>query len=747
MRHHTPRLLRRIPATLGFALLLMLAAVETGTVVAQPARIWAVGVPTTLLDGAWWTPFSALIVPEGPAALIAGLIIGVPLLAVAERRVGSWRIAASFVATGAAAAVLGVALQWADSSLGAWFTDPTRLPVTLDPLTPVVGAFLTATAFFGPLWRRRARVLTLAAIVMLVLNDGDPANGLRLIAALAGLTLGLALTRGQSRRARSSPGERRRLLAALVAASASGPLIALLSRDPIGPSAEFGRMLALPDAAVIARCADTLSAACNRDLAAGPGPALLAVVPSVLLVVAAVGMLRGRRLALRLAVGVQLAVAAFGFAALDAVSALERLSRAGAYGLWAAAAVLLPVLLAIVALTQRRLFRLLAPPSAAARWGAIVLLAFIALAGAFMVVNGTGPLDTARRFIPATLLAEPIAAPRELLLFATVGPLFWAVVLLAVLRVSRASARLAAAARRAVRDAGGGVLGYRGLAGGARLWRGPTGSAVVFRVVDRVALVFGAPEPPAGFSAFCAAKGWSVAIIGEAPAGARAVLARQYVLSVASLRAVLDDSPQVSLRTLWTRWEDLGARQRLRVEALAAQNPALELGAFFGADDAFRDPDAALLILFDDEQHPLLLATWWPILRGRRTIGWGLESVHRTATAPDDAAQIALAAVRSRLREDGAEVLALLGPAPAETPLARVIDRAYRALEPSSGGRSFLDGAQAAGATSSPIHLAGADSQATRVAAVALLADADARSLRIAGLLPASGESANGVAV
>ena len=134
-----------------------------------------------------------------------GVLAAVILLGVAERRMGTWRAIVAFLVTGVIGVALGTWLQWVGSLAGEWWATGTSADLTLDPLTGIVGALITATAFMGALWRRRIRVVTLAFILVFVLYDGDSSNAYRLIAAIAGYFLGALLARDASTlRARSA---------------------------------------------------------------------------------------------------------------------------------------------------------------------------------------------------------------------------------------------------------------------------------------------------------------------------------------------------------------------------------------------------------------------------------------------------------------------------------------------------------------------------------------------------------------
>ena len=150
-------------------------------------------------------------------------MLAVLLLGVAERKLGSIRVAVAFVVTGLIAMTVGVVVQWGGSLVGEWWALGTAADRTLDPLTGVVGALIASTAFMSALWRRRIRIVTLAFVLVFVLYDGDSSNVYRLIAGICGLFLGAWFARDAStlRPRRSSHGETRALLATVVAGYAA----------------------------------------------------------------------------------------------------------------------------------------------------------------------------------------------------------------------------------------------------------------------------------------------------------------------------------------------------------------------------------------------------------------------------------------------------------------------------------------------------------------------------------------------
>jgi lysylphosphatidylglycerol synthetase-like protein (DUF2156 family) len=554
---------RRIPFSLAVGATLVLTAIVTGTIAGPPsdttAQTWAAGVRTTFGDGAWWTVASAVVIPWDPFQLVVGILAAVLLLGVAERRMGTWRAMVAFAVTGLLGVLLGTALQWFGAQFGEWWATGTAADLTLDPLTGIAGALITATAFMGALWRRRIRVVTLAFVLVFALYDGDPSNVYRCFAILVGLPLGALLARDWStlRLRRSSHRETRTLVASVVAVTAIGPVVALATRSELTPFAFSSYLFAddpLSFDAVVARCgADPSGDECLRELAIlssqGVGMFVLSFVPVLLLLLAAWGLRNGRRFAWWLAIGVNAAILLFARSSYDVSNALSDLDPAdwsafdvGELLVWLLAAALLPIGIIVMLLVTRRDFRIRAARGALRRFWLTVAGTFAVLAAAYVVIGLSTiaeywppatpadlVVDTLKRFVPPHFLAavDPIVLPGHDLTSAAwqwVGPIFWAVFIVGAVRLmSTQRARRAQAAdderfRELLVRHGGGTLGFMGTWPGNTPWFSDDGdAAVAYRVINGIAVTMSDPvcAPPRAertvreFAAFCDANGWT----------------------------------------------------------------------------------------------------------------------------------------------------------------------------------------------------------------------------------------------
>lgn len=555
---HTGAVLRTAPVTVVFVVALWVVGLVTDSIADGPSpeleQVVGVGVPS-LLAGLWWTPLTSIAWGAGVVSYLATTVLLLGFVVPAERRFGPVRTALLLAGT----QVVGTSLGTGIVALGGLTGDPwaqnlaTDVAVGASPAA--VGVGLAASAFWGPLWRRRIRVVTLVVLAMLALYSGSLEDVLRLFAGLVGLAVGPLLRgRAPDRAGRPSAAETRVLIALVVAASAAGPLIAALSGTSIGPLSVL-RYLVLPPppepALVQALCADpSASDDCLglqfRLRVGGIGPAVMSLLPVALLLVFADGLRRGRRFAWWGAVATNLVLAGFGMALAVATAATpveRRVAFGGStdvqfYG-GVATAVLLPLaVVALLVLTRGR-FTIAAPPGTYRRWSITVAVTFAVVSVAYVVlgyvvraqfgpVPGWGELvaDVPTRFLPPGYLGEvavaflPVGAGATFV-YEWSGIVFWAVVLgtsLHVLRRTDTATGDAAAARELLLAEGGTALSWQATWPGNSYWFSPDGRAgVAYRVIGRIALTTGDPfgatdartPAVAGFARFCAEHAWT----------------------------------------------------------------------------------------------------------------------------------------------------------------------------------------------------------------------------------------------
>jgi lysylphosphatidylglycerol synthetase-like protein (DUF2156 family) len=557
------RYLSTIPVSIGFAALIVVTALVTGTFFgaasADTQAYWSAGVITVIDMGRWWTIFTALFIPWDPFQLVGDILASLVLLGVAERILGWRRLVPVFLVTGIVGVGLGVVVQWIGSLAGEWWADGTSFDLTVDPLTPIVGSLLVASSFMGPLWRRRVRLVSFGFLIMFALYDGDTSTVYRLIAAITGLLIGHFLSGRRTRVVwlRSSFGEARVLIATIVLITAIGPLISLLNPNGSGAFGLAGSFYGdiFPRASDISEfCKTATSDVCDdvKKLAAlgGAGPVVQTFVPLALLLVSAWGLRKGRRFALWLGVVTNIALIALAFVFLglvlsfatvtDSSSELQAID-VGEYIVWGGSTVAVPLAIAILLIVNRRRFQIRAPREALIRF-LVVVIGTLAVLSVINVVVGTIALETysppgtsivelvfdlPRRFLPVTLvgIAGDVVVPASgvaLFFYQWIGPVFWAVFTIAALQLIASSEHAVKVGdhqrvRALLRRGGGGTLGWMSTWPGNVYWFNTVGdAAVAYRVINGVAITMSDPICREGeetatimeFAAYCDAHSW-----------------------------------------------------------------------------------------------------------------------------------------------------------------------------------------------------------------------------------------------
>ena len=466
------RTVSRWPVTASAAVSLLVVGVVTGSLPSGPAPALlahvAIGVDPWRL-GRWWTLFTAPFFASGLSAYLASVLAVIVMLGVVERTVGPVRTVALAAMVQVVGSAVALVLVGAATATGGRWAAMLRESIAVGPSPLLVGCVLAASAHWPALWRRRVRVVLLVGLVMLALYSGLLPDILRLGAGVTGLVAGaLAWPRVPRQRYRpiTSPSRRegRVLVALIVAATAVGPVIAMLAATGIGPLAvlRFLFVSPPPDPATLAQqCLDPATAVECAQLRVrlrltGPGPAVMSVMPVLLLLVAAEGLRRGRRAAWLGAIGLNVGLAALGvYLATDSLSEpgqQQVLLGSGTHvHAWLDLAVppVQPLLVAVMLVLTRRWFTVIARPGVHRRWAWRIsvtglLVSVLNVVGSVAVADQYVPrpnpidllADLPTRFLPPGYLGEtePPFLPQGLvatLLFDWTGTVFWTVVLIA----------------------------------------------------------------------------------------------------------------------------------------------------------------------------------------------------------------------------------------------------------------------------------------------------------------------------
>jgi phosphatidylglycerol lysyltransferase len=565
---------RRVPArsplTLGLLVLLWVVGAASGALLSGPSTglrdLVGAGLGP-VSAGRWWVPLTAPLWASGlPGYLWSSVVVALGV-GLAERVLGTRRVAALALLVQVLGTALGLGFVALVAMTGGQWGAQLRDGVAVGPTPLAIGCALAVSAGLTALWRRRLRVLLLVGLAMLVLYSGLLVDVLRLACGLVGLLVGAVwLGRARRRGGRtelSAPSRRetRVLVALVVAASALGPLIAVLAETRVGPLSVLRFVFASPppDAATVDQlCADPSVAVGEcRELRArlrlsGVGPGVMSVMPVLLLLVAAEGLRRGRRAAWLAAFVLNLGLAVLGgvLAAVTAATPAEQRIVLGpgvhlhswlALGLPA----LQPLLVALLLVAVRDRFPARARPGTYRRWGRVVGLTAVAVSvgyvlGSTLVADQYVPppglrdlvADLPTRFLPPGYLGEfePAFLPQGFLatlLFEWTGVLFWSVVLVAGLTTFGRTPPPAAGSdpariRALLAGTSGSSLAHMATwPGQSYLFvTGPAGddvAAVAYRVINAVAVTTGDPvgDPKhheravADFTELCAQQGWT----------------------------------------------------------------------------------------------------------------------------------------------------------------------------------------------------------------------------------------------
>ncbi|MCM3504363.1 DUF2156 domain-containing protein [Curtobacterium sp. ODYSSEY 48 V2] len=744
---------RRHPVTAVVVVLVLLTSIA-GLVVRVVGH-------TGSLDTVHFGPFRVFAVTTGALALALTLVGVVALVGASERLMGSRRTALAFVVTTVVGTGLGALTALVDQDGRAAGALLLGRATSFDPWTAIVGTIVTASAFAGPLWRRRIRVNVVAVVAALLLYAGHASDLYASLAAAAGWLLGDLLRRGPARIGwtRSSHRETRVLLGTVVLVSAVGPVIALLSRARVGLLAPLAAVVGTGPVTPVHGChADSASGECLRGLlayrATDPWTLVLAVAPLLVLLVAGLGLFRGSRFAVWLAVVVDvvLAVAAAVTYGLLPAGAAELHGAENRFVVTVSvtASVVVPLATALVLVLLRRSFTVLPARRRVVTFAVVVLVALGVVTTVVLVTAASTRetvADPLRLVVAALGPLSPVVFwdrlasldPALRFVLGAAGPVLWLVVAGAAVRPTGAvepdadvdglrESRLRA--RTLLEAAGGDTFGWMTTWQGNAYWFSEDGRAgVAFRRNGRVAVTVGGPFgwPDArdaamvAFARWCDDNGWTAVFYGIGTEAAGTLTAQGWeTLPVAEdadfdprtwttsgkkkqdVRTAVNKADREGITALWSSWQDLPPATVRQIEAISeewvSERELPEMGFTLGGVDEMRDPAVRTLVALDPEGTVLAVTSWLPSHRAGRVVGWTLDVMRRTGAAPNGVMEFLVASAAQRMREDGVERLSLSAAplaqsaegAPAGEGVQDLLDLVGGVLEPVYGFRSLL---------------------------------------------------------
>lgn len=738
------RWIRHRPVSTSLAvLILFLALTEHPIFRTRTTFLWDMGTgyEPVLADGHWWTLITTTFFTNSILALVVSLILTVFLLGAAEKMIGAWRTVIAFLATAAIGSFAGIGLQYLGTGVQEFWSRHVTEAVVLDPTIGIVGAVMAASGSASVLWRRRIRIVTFLVLLVFLLYSGQPDDLYRLLSGVAGLFLGVPLRKQKHliRWVRSSAHETRVLTAAVVAITAVGPAIAMLSSARFGLLAPIALMVGnqVPDAVPSHhRCdAFAITARCIRELTLqrinSPGAILASMLPLVLLLLAAYGLLHGRRFALWLAVlvnGMFGVLAAFYFGILP-ISGLPYVIQRPSASSWETSfgllmSALLPLGIALSLIILRKRFAMLASGAVIRRYLTIITAAALGLAGLYVVggllardtafTKVVGPADllgdVVERFIPVSFLERnaytflPSTVVGKLL-YHGIGLVFWIIVILATLRPLRDSRTTdqpgaIVRVRSLLHSGGGGSLAFMATWPGNSYWFSPEEDVgIAYRVIGRVALTLGGPFGASEstdtaieeFARFCDDNDW-VPVFYSIDAGwgekfrsmgwYNMVVAEDTVVHPAGwqttgkkwqdVRTSISRAQRAGVTATWTRFAALPLETSIQIteisEQWVAEKGLPEMGFTLGGLDELRDPSVALLLATDENGRVQAVTSWLPSWRDGVIIGWTLDFMRRAPDSIPGVTEFLIAEAATHMRDTGVEFLSLSG-----TPLAHTL--------------------------------------------------------------------------
>ncbi|SDW14628.1 Lysylphosphatidylglycerol synthetase, C-terminal domain, DUF2156 family [Arthrobacter sp. cf158] len=757
---------RRLPLTLVLVLLLWVLGAATGSLLNGPSEtlLDQVGLGLAVEPGPWWSSFTSAFFASSLLDYVACTAVILVGVGIAERLVGPWLALAAFVAGSALSALVLIALV-------AFGTDNSDQWLSFLGGEYVVGAYGGAAAALGyataaleSLWRRRLRTWLLAATLMFALFVGVAQTLQALAGAVIGMLAGwsvqaLVLRRQAGSLHSSSLRETRFLVGTVVGVFAVGPLLTQLTGTwEIGPLSIVSEVMlqASPDV-------DEVKEACNNDTncvtlqgvvgVQSFGAAILTVIPVLLLLVCAEGLRRGRRLAYRLTLVIQIYLAAVTVLSLLQYATDPDVTLGdddfGYLLLYAVPAVLAPVIIVALLLVNRHKFRVESSDAGYRMLGRTSLILAVAAVLLYVVCwflegnPGRSTLWDLAGQLTHILVPFPVpfvvALPQGLLstvLYGLGGDVIWLCILVLVLNNFRRFRMLASDpaadlghTRELLHD-GGGTLSWMALWDNNQYWFSQDRKAgIAYQVHNGVALTvagpFGAAEyhgnAATDFLKHCASLGLipcfysATADLDAAllPRGFRKLeVAEETLLNVQAMtfkgkewqnvRTALNRADKLSIKDHWYSYPEMppGIRAQLAEisEEWVADKALPEMGFTLGGLNELKDPEVLCCVAVDDDGLVHGVTSWLPVFTRGVISGWTLDFMRRRTTGFKGVMEFLIASAVTHFKEEVPQIslsgspLANAGADGGEgdrSSLDRVLALLGNALEPMYGFKSL----------------------------------------------------------
>ncbi|GAB3283988.1 DUF2156 domain-containing protein [Sinomonas notoginsengisoli] len=714
---------RRVPFTLSVIAAMWIAGLATGSILSGPSPevLDVVGGDLgSLQSGQWWAAMTSIFFVTNPLAYLAATVVVGVLVPVAETAYGTLKAAALFFVGDFASVTVFFALTQlarigGDGWLGSMVEDP-----VLGPYPAALFTAMAASPSLGILWRRRLRTAVVGIAAMLTLYVGHSETVLGLI----GASLGIVASWWFRGRRHDPPHlvvpsvrERRNIIVVIVTLAAVGPVLTALSLSPSGPLALVREMVLNPMPALVQLqqdCGGTVDAGClqaAQPAFLSPEGYVTALVPMAILLVCAEGLRRGRSVALRLAVAVQVAVGVLAIGYLALFLRMPASPRRPRFSLLASGFVhILPIALTAVALIvvlllNRNLFPVETARGMRRRLGGVAAVVAGGLVLTYTVLwwqgGGLGRRDSVwglltelvRQYLPSPIpnSYEVVFRNRsaaELWLFTHSGLILWLVgLILVAVVVLKGRQSLGARddslhlARSLVRR-GGGSLSWMTLWPPNQFWFDSHATAgLAFQLHGRVALSVAGPIGAPGrgpaavgeFIAHCAEHALVpcfYSLSGDlwptfrSRGFHRVEVAQETRLSVRELefvgkewqnvRTAVNKAGKLGVRAVWTRYHLLSPSQRQQLSALSeewsAQKALPDMGFTLGGLDEIDDPEVLVCLAMDGDGKIHAVTSWLPVFEENRVVGWTLDFMRRGPGAFSGVMEFLIASAVTELR-------------------------------------------------------------------------------------------------
>lgn len=716
-------ILRAYPVTIAILLTLVVVALVTGSfwrrLIDDPDRFelvahgypqFAAGRPWTFVVGTFF--IRGLFLLSIPLLAAFAIVVGSY-----ERRAEPWRTLLVVIG-GQIVTALATALLVAPFAGGgwAWATQLSQM-LEVGPFSGGVVALGALTALMPAVWRARVRVGATAFLIAMVLNSGWLWDVEHLVAWLIGLVIGPFVMGITPRAPRLNFGRRtqRSIVALVVAVFAISTLVEACVQGSGGPFRSAGRVYE------------------------SGGVTLGLVLSSLLWLVAADGLRRGRRAAWLLTT----AVTAVALASLFGIaSSAERTADLVLVG--AQLVLLLVTFRAFTARVERHAVR-----RAGRRLAMVVALLFVYTAVGFAAlqddfVPDATPTDivaefATRLFFSTTHRIEPATTAARWFVN-SIGAVWIVVLVVTVIGLVYSSRRSEPAPdqdtriRDLLRNSPPTSIEWMLTWDGNTVWLSSDGTTGIgYRVVGAVALGLGDPVGPLDrrldalreFDAFCFERGWIPCLFGVGTDTAALVPDVGW-----SAIQVAEDSvvPLENLEFKGKAWQDIrtamnkAGKQDIRLEILnwADAKPVItdqlraissgwvsdkslpEMGFTLGSLAEADDPDVRLHLAVSADGTIEGFTSWMPVSDDGEVVGWTVDLMRRRDEGFRPVMEFLIGASAMQFKEEGYQFISLSAAPLAKAPehletggdqqvLQELLDFLGDTLEPYYGFRSLLN--------------------------------------------------------